>query len=83
MELWLVVDHNLNLLACLCIESVAHGGILCGDVLCKRYVLAASLLHGLRTLYELGYVEACAGNRQQAYGSEYGEASAYVVGDDE
>ena len=41
MELGLVVDHNLNLLACLCIQGVAHCGILGCNVLRERYILAA------------------------------------------
>ena len=33
VELWLVVDHDLDFLSCLGVESVSHGSILSGDIL--------------------------------------------------
>ena len=74
MKLRLEVHHNLDLLAVL-VEAVAQGSILGSRVLCEGYVLAASLLHILCTSHELLDVEASAGDRQQAYWCQYGEAA--------
>ena len=70
MELWLIVDHDLNLLSSL-IETVAYGCILGCRILCVRNVLAASLLHVLCASHELLDVEACASYWQQTYRGEH------------
>ena len=64
------------------IERVAHGGILCGDVLLVWHFRACCLLHVLGTSHQLLDVVSGASDGQQAHGGEHGEAPAHVVGDD-
>ena len=75
----LKVYENLNFLASLCVESVAHSSIYSSRVLCERHVLASSLLHIGSTANDSLDVEACNSDRQQANRSEHREATAYVV----
>ena len=83
VELGLIVDHNLNLLATFIVESVAHGSILCSDILAERHIHAGSLLHISSTSHESLDVETSTGYRQQTHGSEHREAATHVVGNDE
>ena len=71
MQFRLIVHHDFNLLAGLVVESVAHGSILCGDILSKRNILSARFLHALGTLYECLDIVTGARDRQQSYRSEY------------
>ena len=66
VELRLIVYKDLDLLASLCIESVANGSVDSGRVLVERNVLACSLLHIGCTINEGCDVEACNSDRQQA-----------------
>ena len=83
VELGLEVDKNLDLLACLCIESVTHSSVNSSGVLIERHVLACGLLHVGSTLDESSDVEAGNSDRQQAYGCEHRETSTHIVGNDE
>ena len=78
----MVVTEDLDLLACL-VEAVAGSGIEGGEVLLEGYILPDESGHIPSTTYELADVEACYGDGQQPYGSQYGEAATDVVGDDE
>ena len=82
MKFGLIVDHDFNLLARL-IQCVAHGGILCGDVLLERHIQGAGFFHVLGTGHQLADVESGTGDGQQTHGCEHGETTAHVVGDDE
>ena len=82
MQFWLIVDHDLNLLAAL-IETIAHGSILGCQVLSKGHILSTGFLHILSTLDQSLDVEASTGNGQQAYRCEHREASAHIVGNNE
>ena len=83
VELGLVVDENLDLLAGLLVECVAHGSILGGDILGKGSVDAAGLLHILGTAHETCDVESGTGDGQQTHRCEHREAATHIVGDDE
>ena len=83
VKLWLEVAYNLNLLACLSIESLTCSCIDSCRILLESYVLAASLLHVSRTSYELLYIETCYCDRQQTYWGQNREAATYIIRDDE
>ena len=81
VELGLVVDHDLNLLAG-SIETVADSGILGCHILFEGNILSTALLHLGSTGNELLDVETGTGYGKQTDGSEHREASTHVVGDD-
>ena len=82
MQLGLVVDEDLNLLA-IGIEGVAGSGIEGSDILLEGYLGSGGSLHVGSTLDECLDVVSGNGDRQQAYGSEHREAATHIVGDDE
>ncbi len=83
VELRLEVGHNLNLLASLRIECLAHSSILGADVVGVSHIGGSSLLHVLRTLHQGLDVEAGDSDGQQAHRREDRETAAHIVGDDE
>ena len=82
VQLGVEVYENFNLFT-VPVELVAGSGIDGGRVLGKRNIFAASLFHDCCTGHQLVDVETCHCDGQQAYRSQYREAAAYVVGDDE
>ena len=81
MELGLIVDQNLGLLAKL-IERVTNSSILGSGVLSIRNIDASGLLHILGATYEGLDVVASNGDGDETYGSEHRETTSYVIGDD-
>ena len=83
MKLRLEVANDLNLLACLCIESLTCSCIDSSRVLLESYVLAASLFHVCSTSYELLNIETSYCDRQQPYWSKNRETATNIIRDDE
>ena len=65
------------------VKALAHGGILCTDVLAEGHVGSCGFLHLCCTFDKLLDVESGNGDGKQAYRSEHGEAPSHIVGDDE
>ena len=83
MELRLEVGHDLDLLARLLVERVAHGCILRRDIVAVGHVQPCGLLHVPGARHELADIKSCHGDREQTHRRENREASTHVVGDDE
>ena len=83
VQLRMVVDEDFNLLAILCIQGIAHCCIHSRRVLHEGHVRGSQLLHRGSSLHQFFDVITGSGDGKQTHRSQYGEASAYVVGDDE
>ena len=78
VEFGAVVDENFDFLAC-AVERVASG---CIGESGGIGAVNGSFAHFCSTVYKRVDVEAGYSYGEQTHGGEYGEAAAYVVGDD-
>ncbi|EJX06228.1 hypothetical protein EVA_05664 [gut metagenome] len=82
VKLRLVVGEDFDLLA-FAIECVAHSSIVGRRIFFHRHISTSSLFHIGSTGNKLFDVIARTSDREQTHRSEYREAAAHVVGDDE
>ena len=78
LQLRLVRTEDLDLLA-IGIEQVTHGSVDRRRVLLEGYALGRLGLHLLGTLHQGAHIDTGYGQRQQTYGRQYRETTAYIV----